>query len=798
MTSTSGTVTATILHEYLDSLARIREGGDEPHFSFPDHQKRKRDLARTCLSRLNQARTADIAGLLEEAVRVLKRQGASSDLSGVSGDELRAVLASSSQPLSELLRLQVVSQEEEGLYGVCRIAWDHAHVGERVAGLMEEVQRREREMLFLRRVEGVERGLRKVFDGCIDINLDAMDDQKFVETVQRDVLENLASLVATQLEGQGDKESGDQVDQRDESWATRQETIDRLQDQARSTITDCAIRSVVFEKGGLPRPRYAVHLRALLEAASALDAIDGTSMRTVAKRLADFIFTSSLRKVLVTFGDTAKHPVGYREKVVLKVLTCLKDDVLSGDTVWVKKVGGMLWHTVVGWYIEEWDRPIEVNGPGNDSTVLKRIAFAKKLEAKVAALFDTSISYDEGGEPHLSLAAASNDRVKEVFQRRRAAAVCAVRDALFGVGTGLRPYDDSYREILSGDALIPWLGRCNDQTRDPTRAPRDRQPNNLHAALLGPEVLEELRIMNEDTPLGFAETRLLVLESHVIAVARIGTALQENSELLSEGQYAHFVDALSEDITSLLVALVQLQGKDVTDSIEALWRGALRYTSCAYVARSLCLMRFGGMGPTCAKPVTSPLPTLYKACQRIVRLGEKELLGTAVEAFQREHLLEHLVALTSWRQRVDIQDIIAKKKSVSRILHAFGQLDKGTNLVSQAMVATITTGLVDWLAEIVTDSLIEQSDISEELSEAIPQILDDLCDGLDQILGPSQSGSLGKLRQLCRIMRMTSGEIVAEFQDGLLSQLFERGEIISLIGALFESTPQVQLNLQRL
>ncbi len=801
--STSGTATVTILHEYLDSLAKLREGGDEPLVSFPDHQqKRKRDLAQTCLSRLNQARTAEIVGLLEVAVRVLRKQGASSDLSGVSGDELREVLASSSQPLAELLRLQVVSQDEEGLYGVCRIAWDHAHVGERVAGLMEEVQRREREVLFLQRVEGVERGLRRVVDSCLDNNVDVMDDLEFVGTIQRDVVENLTSLVAARLEGQGDDESGDRVDQIADPQATREEKIDRLQAQARSAMADCAVRSVVFEKGGLPRPRRATRLRALLEAAVALDAIDHTSMTIVSERLADLVFTSSVRRVLVTFGDAAKHPVGYREKVVLKVLASLKDDLLSGDMVWVKAVGEMLWHMVVGWYIEDWDAPGEPHASGKDSTVLKRVAFAKKLEAKVLALFDIVNAHNEGTEPYSALAEASNDRIKEILNRRRAAVVCAVRDAFFGIGSGIgsgigagrAPQYGTYREIKSGGALIPWLGECRGQTRDPAGTQGDRHPDGSHAALLGPDVLDEIRLLNEDTPLGCAETRLIVLESHAIAVARIGAALQENSALLSDGQYAQFVDALAEDIACLVVTQVHLQGGYTTESMDALWQGALHYTSCVYVARSLCLLRFGGIGSEGAKTVSSHLPTLRKACQRILRLGEREL-RSGTDRFQQEHLIEHLASLTAWRQRVDIQDIIAKKKCVSRILYAFAQLGKGSSLVGEAMVARITTKLVDWLVDIVIDSLIDQRDISEELSEAVPQILDDLCDGLDRTLGPLPSASVERLRQLCRIMRMTSGEIVAEFQDGALSQLFERQEIVAMIQALFELNPQVQANL---
>ena len=459
----------------------------------------------------------------------------------------------------------------------------------------------------------------------------------------------------------------------------------------------------------------------------------------------------------------------------------------------------MLWHMVVGWYIEEWERRDEQHVPGNDSTVMKRMSFAKKLEAKVATLFDIDIAYDTGGEgvePRVSLAAASDERIKEILNRRRAATVCAVRDALFGVGPGVGPRDDSHRDIMGGDALIPWLRPRDGLARDP--ATGDRRPANSPFPLLGPDVLEELRTSSGDTPLGCAETRLVVLESYTNAVTRIAEALQENSVLLSEGQYARFIAALAEDVSSLLVALVQLEDIDTTHGVDALWRAALRYTSCAHVAQSLCLMRFGGKDPVHAKTVTSPLPALHKACQRILTLGERDILESAVETFQREHLVEHLASLTSWRQRVDIQDIIAKKKSVSRLLHAFGQLNKGTDLVSPAMVARIVTGLVDWLAEIVTDSLIDQSDISAELSEAIPRSWTIYVTGWMGCWGPLPSTSLAKLRQMCRIMRMTSGEIVSEFQDGPLGQLFERGEIVSLIGALFEPTAQVQQNLAKL
>ena len=786
--STSETATVTILNDYVDSLARLRkEEEDDPHFSLDQTHRKRRELAQACLLRLNQARTEDIAGLLEEAVRALKSQGIS-DASAVSVEELRAVLASSSQPLAELLRLQLVSQEEEGLYRVCRIAWDHAHVGERLVRLLEEGRRQERKAMFKRHIEGVRRGL-LVIRSCYT-DQDESDDGVFVRALEGDVMDNLTRLVAGLAECSEERVLGETVDQNDETRQWHQEAIDQLHAQVQKATIDCVVRSVVFEKGGLPKPRSEVRLRALLGATAGLDAIDHVSMRMTAERLAELVFTSSVRKVLVTFGDPSKHPVGYREKVVLKVETCLKDELLLGDTFWVTSVGKLLWHMIAAWYVEEWDRHREQSAKTSDSLTMKRMMFAKKLEGKTMGLFGFSNAGVDGDNPYTSLAAVADERTKEILNRRRADTVCAVRDLLFAVGSAKCTGEYAYREVSLGDMLVPWLHGGVDQ------AP---QPSDFGSqSTLGPEVLNELQSVDGDTPLACAETRLQVLESHAMAVAHIGAALQDNSALLTDGQYAQFVDTLAEDVASLLVAMAQLRGEEIVESIEALRRATLQYMSCIYVARSLCLVRFG-CGKANERPnfIITPLPALGNACRRIAMLAE-EILGTGLEAFRQQYLIEHLASLTLWRQVVDIKDIIAKKKSVSRVLHAFGQLKNGLDNVSERMVATVMKTLIGSLTDTIANSIFDLRDISEELSETIPQVLDDLCDGLGGILAPIKCASLEKLTQLCRVMRLTSGEIVTDWQDGVLGQLFDKEEIVSLIGALFELTPMVSQNLARL
>ena len=136
-----------------------------------------------------------------------------------SPESVEAAVASSSQPLAELLRLQLVSQNEEGLYEVCRVAWDHAHVGDRVVALLAEVGELEWEEAFGTRAAGVRHGLRVVGmssdddgggkgdgdgegegegegeEGRKGGETEELDDRAYVGALERDVVENLEGLV---------------------------------------------------------------------------------------------------------------------------------------------------------------------------------------------------------------------------------------------------------------------------------------------------------------------------------------------------------------------------------------------------------------------------------------------------------------------------------------------------------------------------------------------------------------------------------------------------------------------------
>ena len=847
-------VTVSILEEYIAALAELDATASVALNDPAAINSKRQELCRTCLLRLNQARTKGIVGLLEQAVRVL---GDSHHLEA-SPESVEAAVASSSQPLAELLRLQLVSQNEEGLYELCRVAWDHAHVGDRVVALLAEVGKREWEEAFGTRAAGVRHGLRVVGmssdddeggdgdgdgdgdgeDGRKGGETEGLDDRAYVGALERDVVENLEGLVgmmtAHRRGGGNDTNAAatataTEGSSHDKHW----EAVEELEARARNVIVEQIVTSVVFEKGGLPKPSRAARLRGLLRAGSALDAMDamesagrGTARASIVeeagRRLAELVFAQSVRRVLVTFGDVAKHPVGYREKVVLKVLTCLKNDTLFGHEDWVAAVGQVLWGLVAGWYVAEWDGDDGQHGACDEATVMRRMAFAKKLEAKVEALFGTSVV--GAGTSAGTLAAAASVRAEEILRRLRADAMCAVRDALFGVGvdSGVDSVGGSYRVIASGDPLISWGRETHEAAGADTTNTDDDGRIRTEQRIMGVDVLSELQSTDADTPLCRAEMPLVVRASHVAAMGRLAAALQENAALLSDGQYAHFVGSLAEDVAALLTVLVELRGDD-GNSDTILRLAALEYMSCMYVARSLCALRFGDK-KSGVRSIATPAPAFDAACRRIAALGARDVLGRRLDAFRRAHLVEHLEVLTAWRQRVDVQDIISKKKAVSRLTHAFGRLEKSLTsdaatttapAVPPAFVAAIVTDLLDWVADVVVDSILDLPDISEELSEALVQVLDEVPEGLWAAAGgpiradirdipdiPDIPGDMStplmRLKALCDIMSMTSAEIVTGFLDGILGGLFDRHEVVTLVGALFEPTDQVRANLDRL
>ena len=90
-------VTVSILEEYIAALAELDATASVALNDPAAINSKRQELGRTCLLRLNQARTKGIVGLLEQAVRVL----GDSHHHEASPESVEAAVASSSQPLSQ-------------------------------------------------------------------------------------------------------------------------------------------------------------------------------------------------------------------------------------------------------------------------------------------------------------------------------------------------------------------------------------------------------------------------------------------------------------------------------------------------------------------------------------------------------------------------------------------------------------------------------------------------------------------------------------------------------------------------
>jgi hypothetical protein len=558
---------------------------------------------------------------------------------------------------------------------------------------------------------------------------------------------------------------------------------------------------------------------------------------------------------LVTFGDASKHPVGQREKVLLKVLTCLKNEVLV-EASWSTFLG----ETYLGYDRGLVYRRVEGGRAGrelervDEAMMMRRMAFARKLEDKaMALLFGAGRNKNDG----VRLAEVSSEKVRQILNRRRIATLGALRDAMFGLGAqmdGKRIAENSAVHAFNRGDLL-WnerSGNGSTAASDPPLPPEEHDACS-QVSVLGPSsgsIFEELSTVDE--PLGCAETRLLVMEPLQSAVAILVDALKENSHLLTDGQYAHFLELLAGDVSTLVAVLIEFQRCSGNYQADYVYQATIQYSSCMYLARCMCMMRFGGSQSE-RKTLVNALPVLDESCAKITTIGQTAM-DQMLSCFREDCLRDHIEPLTTWRQSVDIQDIISKKKSVSRLIHAFRQLRKSLEPVPDAMFTLVSGSLLDWVAEIINGSILALRDISEELSEVFPQVLEDLPDGLldaicevkphqtegeDTSTGPSKGYrpctetdepeeteeteemeemaaatgrdsegvrqtlvqrcvGLSKLKSLCRIMSMTSLEIVTEWEQGTLGNLFDKDEVVLLIKALFEDTPQVQMNLLKL
>lgn len=681
------------------------------------------------LSQLDHARTTAIRDLLLETAEAIRSEDVDAQLS-------------CSTSLAQLLSEQLVSGQEVGLYNVCRVAWDHAHVGKQLQQMQGELDHLVVLQMWDSKMREIMQGLERAEGGLGGY---------------RDVMRHVEDIHSVQLD--------------DES---KRRELESVEERVRCVVKKGLLGGIGFQ-GGMPVAQdVGEPLGALWECCSVLDIVDD-----VAKDVSHLIYDSCIRGLMKKMGDS--YPAGYREKVLYKMFKGVAESIASGDAMIVETLGRYLWSLVGKMYVDMVDKG-EIG--------LKQMMFAKKLEVKASVL-----GFLPKGEKG-PVAVAMGEYVKEELVRRRAATITRVRDALI-----IPLQDQKVISFEKNGCLGPWDGTVSAEVLQ--HVSDTAMHDTFH--VMEEDVFEELKA--RDTPLGVCESTLSVLESYTKTVDYVVEEFKKTSEL-SDGQYVYFVNSVMEDVSSLIVALVDF---DIQKNSLITYQASLVYMSCLYLSRCFSLLIFTGR-----MSVHSQLCG-HLAGERIRRLGE-DVFNVMIES-HKANISEDVLEICSWRQQEDAQDIIRMKKSVQKIRHAFRRLGaslSGQDIPDWLFFRVISTLIEDSLRPIL-ESILDLGDISEDLSENIPRVLEDLVshgdDDLQQhnLLECALRGKYGddlqtlnalsgsipvmqKLSEVCEVMRLTSRDIVERWNQGSLSS-FSRQEVIMLIQALFEDTPQVRSSL---
>ena len=699
------------------------------------------------LVQLDVLRTKSICALLTKCVNCSAEYTREGPESG-SRSALDNVLTCS-KALSRMLSEQLVSSQETGLYNVCRVAWDHSHVGSMLQQALKEMDRESLLQAFRDHMVRVEK--------CIQEN----DYEGMARSVES--LETLSSV--------------------DESMHASLEAV-------RGRVSDLVLRgilnSIQFQSYMPDVASGEAHMDVLWRCSKTMGIV-----RQGIQKVSDLVFDKSIHPVMSKFVDTSKYPVGYREKILFKILKYVADVVLCGTSDLVSLMGEELWGRVAGLCIElitaSNDQTSDENGQG-----IRQANFSKKLEAKVAGL--GYLPSDVKGP----IAIATAEYVRGVLRDRRAEILEKVRDALivplqkqevvvFGKNEPLL-------KVSPGDGKV----NENDDVSMFQESP---------SSLMRQDIYDELRSHN-DMCLGASETPIAVLESFKFTSELILESISHQDEL-SDAQQAHFMHELVEDVSSLILALM---GLNIQKSEPLVYPAALLYMSLIYMARCFSIFTlFAGK-------VHRESSKISTAAETMRQLAETMLKCMLVS--QQAELDGDIDMICQWRQDVDVQDIIRKKKSIQKLRHIFQRL--GSSLsgadIPDDMFERIVSYLAGYVLDKILQSIMELADISEDLSESIPQVLDDLLDRSgsscqsEGILYSAVSGrlkrspqsdataeiqtlarmtpSVKKLVDLCEIMSLSSREIVHKWIEGSFG--FSREETLGLISSLFEDTPQVQ------
>lgn len=718
------------------------------------------------IAQLDGIRTATIREILMRSIDAIR-----------SGDMNAQV--SCSRDLSRLLSEQLVSSQEGGLYQACRVAWDHAHVGEMLQSTLVELDR----VSFLQIWEST---MKDIADGMACAEKGLCGFRTLVQRVQdaRGILEEREELV-------------------DDS---KREAFDCIDVRVREMVQKALVGRIGFQ-GGMPVCLHAAcgtspdeeheeePLVVLWECCAVLGIVDDA-----ARKVSDKLIDTLIHPLMTKMGHGGSYPIGYREKVMYKILKGVAETVACGDSALIAALGKHLWEIVANIYRDM------LSGDIHDDFYMKQMVFAKKLEVKASLL--GFLPQGEKGP----VAAATADYVKDVLVKRRAATLIRIRDAF------IVPLQD--QRVISfqvNDPLVPFR---NQVARDSLE--RLMVQEGVSSPILDEDVFEELRASIHDTSLGVCESTMSVLESYKNTVEYILEAMRNTKEL-SDGQYIHFMKSLLDDVSALVIALVDF---DMHRQSLVVYHATLVSMSCAYLSRCLSLLvLWGGVRADKHFQVCG-----HVAAGKIQMLGEnvlKSMLSSHVSALE-----DDIAQLCSWKQHEDAQDIIRMKKSAQKLRHAFHRLGgslSGSDIPDNVFIRVVSS-MANATLKPILNSILQLGDISEDLSERIPRVLEDLVgssgdhgleeepQGLLDCVVRGRRGKDGfcdekyreivndlveavpivrKLSDLCQVMRLTSREIVVWWNEGHISS-FSRDELIMVIQALFEDTPQVRSSLELL
>ena len=727
------------------------------------------------INELDSRRVHGLQRVFVRAASVYSKGGAGSDtplgtLPGGGGADVETETACSSA-LASLLSQGVISEQEEDIYEICRLAWEHANVGIPLQSAYKELEDARIIHEYERKLVALDGMIRsKDFLGGANV-IKSM--QGHIDGMDVGVLDRL-NAKAEEYQSVMKSEVVSLIRFKTFVPYVGEEDVSRLED--------------VWEAGKL----YGM-LEDLMEAVACH--IHEHSLLPVIKRYANSD-DASLHGM-----DERKTVPGYREKVLYKIFKTTCEALLFGDSELVAVLGCHLWSKFAVEYNQaafaHVARDEEMNRDDYYySQMLKKLSFGRKLEEKAGKL--GFIPCDGQGP----IATACSEHLKSLLRGRQAEILSMSRDALV-----VSFQSQSLVRFEKGDSILPSFSQKRDGGSLDLKDLLEKESSNK---LFSACAYDEMQFVY---PLAVLEEPLVVLEGFVTVVQLLTSRLAVMVKMRN-------LEAVNAAYGTLhLVAHLVEKLYDVAAESEQNipYIACIQYMSCMYLFRSFILL-----------PVALDISGYWDSSKLVEKSASKmrcfaDLFFDSMLNSQRKEMQQDVESLCCWGGSLDAQKIISKKKSVQRIRNTFQRLGAAlhADVPGHICIKVIST-LCSTLFSSILSSILGLTDISEELSVQIPMILEELLpkNGDDGVLGCAVTGmqmkdikqasevrsqlkSLvwegAKLQELCILLSISSREIADKWECGQLRDgNFTQEEVLHLICALFEDNPFRQESEQRI